>query len=118
MSIEARSFVEIVMAGGTPNYVPEDLMLPHFRFEFPADKTKIRQLSYGQKMEWYQYQFQKDPQRATVVLSSQEFAQFWKWHVLIPMKLKRFYYRLKNFEAFKKYPHISEMKKKIKKHAI
>lgn len=103
-----------------PGAMAEDkswLLIP-----FPHGKRKLAQLSSDQKMEWYAYQFQQDPQRASIVLSTPEFQRFWKWRVLIPMKLKRFYYRLKNGELFKRYEHITDMKKnmkkKMKKHSI
>lgn len=83
-------------------------------FLFPEDKAKIAKLSMDDKMEWYGYQFQRHPGQYPVELTSDEFTSFWKWRVLVPTKLKRFYYRVKNGEIFKRYPHITEMKKKLK----
>ena len=91
---------------------------PFLLLEFPENKKAIGHLTYDQKMEWYAYQFEKDQQSATITLSSQEFQSFWKWKVLIPMKIKRFLYRLKNGQIFKRYPSIVEMKKKVKPHSI
>jgi len=84
-------------------------------FNFPDDKKKIAHLSYDQKMEWYAHQFQKNPGVYPVHLVGTEFERFWKWRVLIPMKFKRFYFRMKNLEVFKRYPHITEIKKKREK---
>lgn len=86
--------------------------------EFPKDKKKIAALSHDTKMRWYAGQFQKDPQAATIMLSTKEFESFWKWRVMIPLRIKRMYFRIKNFEVFKKYPHISEMKKKVKPYSV
>ena len=91
---------------------------PWLLYEFPARKKAIAALSADQKMEWYAYQWASNPQEATIRLSSAEFERFWRWRVLIPMKLKRLFFRVKNGEIFKKYDHITEMKKKVKKHSI
>lgn len=88
------------------------------QFQFPRDKKNIARMSYNQKMAWYAYQFEKDPRAASIELSTLEFMQFWKWKVLIPMKIKRFFYRVKNGEVFRKYPHISVMKDKMKRYCI
>lgn len=85
---------------------------------WPEQKNSIAKLSFDQKLEWYGYQFQRNAQEATINLSSKDFQRFWKWKVLIPMKIMRMYYRIKNFEIFKKYHHISEMRAKVKKHSI
>lgn len=79
---------------------------------FPADKKKIAALTMDEKLEWYAYQFQKKPGAYPVYLVGTEFERFWKWRVLIPIKFKRFFYRVKNGEIFKRYPHISELKQK------
>ncbi len=91
---------------------------PFLIYEFPAQRDKIKALTLEQKMEWYSYQFQKLPGVYPVELTTEEFKKFWKWQVLIPIKIKRFYFRLKNGELFKRYPNITEMKKKVKPHSI
>lgn len=96
----------------------EELLAEISALQFPQNKKEIARLSHGSKMEWYAAQFQKDPQAATVMLSSKEFESFWKWRVVIPMRIKRMYFRIKNFEVFKRYPHISEMKKKVKPYSV
>lgn len=98
--------------------VHKDVNKSYLLYEFPASKRRIAELTYGQKLEWYAYQFQKDARVAAINLSTPEFARFWKWQVLVPMKIKRFFYRIKNGEIFKKYQHITEMKKKVKPHSI
>lgn len=86
-------------------------------YRFPEQKEKIARLSLDEKLEWYAHQF-TNPLDGVVLLSSKEFEKFWKWRVLMPMKIKRFFYRVKNREIFKRYPHISEMKKKVKLYSI
>jgi len=87
-------------------------------YQFPDDKRRISALSYDDKLEWYQHQFERQPGVYPVELTGPEFTRFWKWRMVIPMKLKRLYYRIKNGEIFKRYPHITEMKKKVKPHSI
>lgn len=89
-------------------------------YSFPEQKDKIAKLSHEQKLEWYQHQFavQQTVGRMPYEFTTPEFAKFWKWQVLIPMRIKRLYFRIKNFEIFKKYEHISEMRAKVKKHSI
>lgn len=106
---EARSLSGVLLDGEAET--PRKTFL---LYRFPRDKRKIAGLSYDQKMEWYAYQFQFDARAASIELSTPEFARFWKWRVLIPIKFKRFYYRVKNLEIFKHYQHISEMKAKRK----
>lgn len=93
---------------------------PFYSYGFPYDKNKIAKLSIEEKLEWYSHQIQVAAQFGSiaVALTSTEFMRFWKWRVLIPLKLKRFYYRVKNLEVFKKYPHISQMRPKVKQHSI
>lgn len=86
--------------------------------KFPEDKKAIAGLNMDQKMEWYAHQFQKNPGAFPFHLSTPEFQSFWKWRVLVPTKFKRFFYRLKTGQIFKRYQHISEMKKKVKPHSI
>ncbi len=78
---------------------------------FPEQKNKIAHLSHAEKMEWYSYQFIKMPGHYPIELTTNEFTRFWKWKVLMPMKLKRLFFRIKNGEIFKHYPHISKIKK-------
>lgn len=78
---------------------------------FPKDKKKIARLSMADKFAWYQLQFEKDPRKAVVTFSTPEFQKFWMWRVAIPMRILRFYYRIKNGELWKRYPHISDLRK-------
>ncbi len=80
-------------------------------YSFPEQKIKISRLTLNEKMEWYAHQFQKMPGQYPVELTTKEFMRFWKWKVLVPMKLKRLFFRIKNGEIFKHYRHISEIKK-------
>lgn len=86
-------------------------------FRFPEEKDKLAKLPLDQKLEWYAHQIQMAANAGTTAqqLLSPEFAEFWKWRVLIPLKIKRFYYRVKSGEIWKKYPHITEIKKSLKK---
>lgn len=89
---------------------------PYLLFQFPEDKRKIARLTFDQKMEWYAHQIQIAGKagQAAVHFTSREFQRFWKWRVLIPLRVKRFFFRLKNGELFKRHPHITEMKKSLK----
>jgi hypothetical protein len=84
-------------------------------FIFPQDRKAISKLTLDQKMEWY---LTREPRTMVFLGNDQDFKRFWKWTVLVPMKLKRLYYRIKNGEIFKKYEHITEMKKKAKQYSI
>lgn len=84
----------------------------HLMWTFPEDKKRLAKLSMEQKMEWYAFQFELNQQQATISLSTPEFVSFWKWQVMVPMKLKRFFYRVKSGQIFKRYQHITDMKKK------
>ncbi len=118
MSVEeVNAFMAIVAAGALPNSIPNDLLKPYLLYTFPDDKKKISKLSHENKLEWYQHQFEKKPGVYPVELVGKEFEQFWKWRMVVPMKIRRFFYRLKNGELFKKYPHITEIKKKLRDNA-
>lgn len=80
-------------------------------YEFPAAKSKIASLKYEQKLEWYQHQFEKKPGVYPSELTTPEFQRFWKWRVLVPMKIGRWFFRVKNFEVFKRYPDITKIRK-------
>ena len=86
---------------------------------FPQNKEKIASLSLDEKMEWYAYLIQSAAQAGSIPmeLTTPEFKRFCKWKVLIPLKIKRFFYRVKNGEAFRKYPNIIEIKKNLKENA-
>lgn len=81
-------------------------------YRFPERKKDIARLSYDQKMEWYST---RDPKEMVILGNDPEFQSFWKWRVVVPVKLKRLFYRLKNFEVFRHYDHISEIKKARRK---
>jgi hypothetical protein len=81
--------------------------------KFPRDKDKIAKLSHDEKIAWYAYQFFLHPGGLPYELTTPEFASFWKWRVLIPMKIKRFAYKVKNWQ-FKKHKHITQMSSKDK----
>lgn len=85
---------------------------------FPAQKAQIARLSHEEKMEWYAHQFELRPYDAAVMGTTPEFQKFWKWRVLMPIKCLRFWHRLKNFQMFKRYEHISDMRKKAKPQKI
>lgn len=87
---------------------------PYLLYKFPEHKHKIKGLTLDQKQEWYGYQFELNPHNAIVMGTQKEFKDFWKWQVLIPIKIIRTYYRIKNFQLFKRYKHITEMKPKNK----
>ncbi len=76
-------------------------------YGFPKDKKKISKLSLDDKLEWYASQ---NPQDMVFLGNNPDFQTYWKLHALFPMKLKRFYYRVKNGEIFKHYKHITDTK--------
>ncbi len=84
---------------------------PFLDYKFPRHKKHISTLTTDEKMAWYSHQFRKNPGAYPVELTTKEFERFWKWKVLVPMKLKRLFFRIKNGEIFKHYRHISEIKK-------
>ena len=89
------------------NAVNREAFLPYL--------NELRSLGFSQKLEWYA---KRNSQEIVYLGNNLYFQRYWKWHVLVPMRIKRFYYQVKNFKFFKHYPHISEMKEKIKKHSI
>lgn len=70
---------------------------------------ELRPLSFSGKLDWYA---KRNSQEIVFLGNNPYFQRYWKWHVLMPMKFKRFYYRVKNGEIFRHYQHISDMKKK------
>lgn len=95
-------------------------MSPVATLEFPKDAPKIKRLSLDKKLEWYACRIQTANVTGNIPieLTTDQFQRFWKWRVLVPLKVKRFLYRLKNGQIFKHYPHITEMKKAVKKHSV
>lgn len=87
---------------------------PYLDYGFPEKKKQLAKLSLDQKLEWYAHQFQKSPHDAPIMFNDPAFKSFWKWNVLLPMKLKRLYYRIKNGEIFKHYSSITEIRAKRK----
>lgn len=91
--------------------------LQMLQLQFPRDKKRIAKLNLSQKIEWYGYQWQPglvNPETVKV-FGTKEFQSFWRWRVYIPMRIGRLFFRIKNLEIFKKYPHISELKEKRRK---
>lgn len=82
--------------------------------KFPENQKEIGRLSYDQKMEWYA---SRDPKELIFLGNDEDFQRFWYWKVLLPVRLGRMYYKIKNFQ-FRKHQHITEMKAKTKKHSI
>lgn len=69
---------------------------------------ELRPLSFNAKLDWYG---KRNSQELIFLGNNPYFQRYWKLHVLLPMRIKRFFYRLKNGQLFKRYAHISEMKK-------
>lgn len=78
-------------------------------YQFPDQKRKIARLDYEKKMEWYA---SRDSKEMIFLGNDRDFQRFWYWHVTLPVKLRRLFYRVKNGEIFKRYKHISEIKGK------
>lgn len=81
----------------------------HLLYAFPAAKRKIAKLSYDEKMEWYAT---RSPEEMVWLGNNREFQRFWKVHVLWPLRIKRFLYRVKSGQIWKRYEHISETRNK------
>ena len=90
----------------------------HCELRFPDDKAKIAQLTQDEKAEWYAHQFRRNPGEYPTELTTREFLRFWRWRYYFPIRMKRFFVRIKTFQIFKHYDHITVMKEKLKKHAI
>lgn len=59
---------------------------------WPTDKAVLATLSLEELICWYSGQ----DHRAMVFLGqNQEFVHFWKWHYMYPLKLKRWWFRVK-----------------------
>ncbi len=95
---------------------PDQMRSDHVAFRFPADRKKIGKLSQNEKAEWYAHQFAQPVY--PVELTTKDFARFWRWNYYLPVRIRRAFYRIKNFEIFKRYEHITVMKDKAKKHGI
>ena len=78
-------------------------------YKFPEQKRKIARLTYDQQMEWYAYNC---AQEMIFLGNDPEFKRFWYWNIVIPVRIRRMYYRIKNLEIFKSYEHITDTKKK------
>ena len=59
---------------------------------FPEDKAIIAQLDLLEMQCWYAGQ---EPRHMIYLGNSIEFKRFWKLHYLLPLKIKRFIYRIK-----------------------
>lgn len=107
---------------GTPDQIAVEMdkqvggkVLAFHRLEFGKHRGQIAALSLQDKMAWYAMQ---NPQEIISLGNNPEFQRFWKWRVLLPIKLKRFYFRAKNGQLFKHHAHITEMREKVKPHSI
>lgn len=85
------------------------------RDAFAPYLKELKKLSFSQKLDWYS---KRNGQEVVYLGNNPYFQRYWKWRVVMPIKFKRFFYRVKNGEIFKHYQHITEMKKKVKPHSI
>lgn len=90
---------------------------PFLEFDFLFDRDRIAKLSMDKKQEWYAHQIQEASKNGMVPIqfTSSEFTRWWYWHYVLPLKIKRWFYRLKSGQLFKRYKHISEIKKEREK---
>lgn len=85
------------------------------RQAFAPYLKELKALNFSAKIEWYS---KRNSQEVVYLGNNPYFQSYWKWHVLIPMKMKRLFYRIKNGQIFKRYEHISDIKKKVKPYTI
>lgn len=57
---------------------------------YPGDKGAIARLPLAEKMVWYAAQ---DPH--TLIEADDDFAVFWFWHYIVPLRIKRLIFKLK-----------------------
>jgi len=60
--------------------------------KWPQDKSFISRLNLEEKQYWFAVQ---DARTMIFLADTEEFKQYWFWHYLIPLKIKRFLYRFK-----------------------
>lgn len=94
--------------------IPSRYQKTHLLYSFPEHKGKIAALNYERKQEWYA---SRDPKDMVWLGNDKDFQRFWYWTYLFPLRIKRFFFKVKNWQ-FKKHPHVTEMKKRLKKHGI
>jgi hypothetical protein len=71
-----------------------DIDLKHVQLlKWPEDSSTIAQLSLEEKIMWYSGQ---EPRHMVYLGNSPAFKRWWHWHYMMPLKLKRFAYKLKN----------------------
>lgn len=62
------------------------------RLRWPDDKESIAGLSLEEKIWWFASQ---DPTAMTVIGNTKDFARFWFWCYLFPLRIKRLIYKFK-----------------------
>jgi len=60
---------------------------------FPRDRATLSKLRLDELICWYACQ---DPRSLIYLAQTKEFKQFWYWHYLLPLRIKRFVYRMKH----------------------
>lgn len=106
--------LDTIINAGAMQLQEELKQTPFFSYKFPQDKAKISKLTRDEKMEWYGHQFQVNSYEASVMFSTKEFESYWRWRVAIPIKIQRFFYKVKNGQIFRRYEHINQIRAKRK----
>lgn len=65
---------------------------------WPQDASVIASLSLEDKIYWYSSQ---DARNMIFLAQKKEFLRFWYFHYLLPLRIKRYLYKLKNVFKFK-----------------
>ena len=84
----------------TPDIITPEFALLASRVDFsplktlkyPQDRAQLRKAPLQALQVWFAAQ---DPQVMIDLAQDRDFVRFWKWHYLVPLKLKRLLYVLK-----------------------
>lgn len=66
--------------------------------KYPEDASVIATLSLEDKIYWYSSQ---DPRAMIFLAQNPKFKRFWYWSYLVPLRMKRFAYRIKSVLKYK-----------------
>lgn len=65
---------------------------------YPEDKAFLATLSLEEKICWYSGQ---EPRYMIYLGNDPTFKRFWFWSYILPLRIKRFMYKIKNVLRFK-----------------
>ena len=64
------------------------------RLMWPQDRATIAQLDLEEKIMWYSGQ---DAREMVYLGQNKDFKKFWYWHYLLPLRSKRFVFKIRRF---------------------